>query len=96
MAEAPAAKPKMVAHPSVEVVEYDMSRPLAYATRQLERMRTAAQRPSDTDNMSPQQVREEKAAVKRVLRNFDIAYKSLHGSSVRWIARASLFWAVMS
>jgi len=72
---------KMVAHPSMEVVDYDLARPLAYASRQLERMRTSANRPADVDHMSNVQLREEKAAVKRVLRNFDIAFKSLNGVS---------------
>jgi len=53
--------------------------PLEYATQIIVEMAAAAGRPMDISLMTPEQQREEKIAVKRQLRNFDLAFKSKFG-----------------
>eukprot|EP01096_Ripella_sp_DP13-Kostka_P012890 TRINITY_DN5474_c0_g1_i2.p1 TRINITY_DN5474_c0_g1~~TRINITY_DN5474_c0_g1_i2.p1 ORF type:complete len:522 (+),score=188.24 TRINITY_DN5474_c0_g1_i2:231-1796(+) len=62
-----------------EVKEFDLARPLQHAMSLLNVDRQKCARGADCSTMNPLQLKAEKAAVKRILRNFDVSFKEKHG-----------------
>ena len=65
-----------------EVRNFDLLHPLQHAMSALSADRLKDNRPANVSAMSPAQIKAEKSSVKRILRNFDIAFKEKNGSLV--------------
>lgn len=63
-----------------EVRNFDLLHPLQHAMSALSADRLKDNRPANVSAMSPAQIKAEKSSVKRILRNFDIAFKEKNGS----------------
>lgn len=64
------------------MVEFDLDQPLEYAIKKIQEFASEANRPLEIDQMTSEQLVEEKVCVKRQLRHFDTAFKAKYGFEV--------------
>ena len=79
----PAAVAAIKAQSDEPTPDFDLEKPLEFATRVIDQQRQLFGWPVELSKMSPQQLKEEKAFVKKQLRNFDLAFQAKTGQLVR-------------